>query len=98
MTTNRELAKSVTIGKDYFYHWNTRRYTWVPYYVAEMRMDEVICTEPGCQYVPRRDSTQPRRAYRSHVKKAHPIKWFTDFARPFIIHEEPDFAIGLAHA
>lgn len=100
--SQRELAEQAKVGKDYFSYWNAKTWTWVPKYIATMDMREVICTEPGCKYVPRRDSTQPRRAFRAHVKKDHPRLFAEKFMKPYIIREEPDFSqfadVALAYA
>lgn len=93
--TQRQRAERLSAQSYFTYARRTDRggyYGWVPVYMRTMDISEVLCTE--CDYVPRANSTQPRRAFKAHVKKHHARLYSEKFMKPFIIHEEPDFVFG----
>jgi hypothetical protein len=99
MATNRKLAESTVEAKDYFLYAAYEQ--WTPRYMRTAKMAEFLC--PECSYVPRRDSTQPRRAFKVHVQKNHALLFMEKYNKPYIIQEEPDFTspyadVALAYA
>jgi hypothetical protein len=87
----RARAERMTAQLYFTYAGNSNRfsYSWVPQYMRTMKIAEVLC--PECDYVPRPDSTQPRRAFKAHVKKYHALLYSQKYMKPYVIHEEPDF-------
>lgn len=49
--------------------------------------EDVSCE---CGYRPRRQSTDPLRAFNAHVKKYHPKEYAMRRFGVFVIHEDPD--------
>jgi hypothetical protein len=91
MATNRQRAeKQHLTTRDYFWY-ATKPYSWVDKKKFNFELREVMCTE--CNYIPRGDSTDPKRAYKAHVKKNHPVKYWSEIAKPFVIKEEREIEI-----
>lgn len=56
--------------------------------VAGVTKADVTCLH--CNYITRSSSTDPRRAFRAHVRKHHPSEYQRHYRPQFIIQEQDD--------
>lgn len=74
---------------DPYFRYAKRTYTWSSDKLLGVTIESVTCE---CGYRPRRTCVDPKRAYRAHIRKHHPVKYWTEIRKPLIIREERDLA------
>lgn len=74
---------------DPYFTYAKRNNYWHSRTLLGVTVESVTCE---CGYRPRHDTIDPKRAYKAHVRKYHPTKYWTEMRQPLVIQEEDDLA------
>lgn len=58
--------------------------------LKDLKVKDVTCKEDGCRYKPDQWCDDPKKAYRSHLKRKHRDVYYRTLSKPFIVREEDD--------